>query len=138
MLLNPRSTIRHNRWVIAGFPRIWLNCSILLGCLLAVVAFGRRDAEVAEALWQPTYRRYAVPVVDFAEVRKRGAGEAIHRAIEDLSQPGLVGIVGCPLCRMYSMTPSCRWLTTACRAGVVEELVTILRVRDCFGPRDRT
>ena len=57
-----------------------------------VVAFGRRDAEVAEAHGSQRIEDTAITVVDFAEVRKRGAGEAIHRAIEDLSRPGLVGI----------------------------------------------
>ena len=56
------------------------------------MAFGRRDAEVAEAHGSQRIEDTAITVVDFAEVRKRGAGEAIHRAIEDLSRPGLVGI----------------------------------------------
>ena len=57
-----------------------------------VVAFGRRDAEVAEAHGSQRIEDTAITVVDFAEVRKRGAREAIHRVIEDLSRPELVGI----------------------------------------------
>jgi arginase len=57
-----------------------------------VVAFGRRDAEDAEAHGSQRIEDTAIRVVDLAEVRKRGAGEAIHRAIEDLSRPEVVGI----------------------------------------------
>ena len=57
-----------------------------------VVAFGRRDAEAAEAHGSQPIEDTAITVVDFAEVRKYGAGEAICRAIEDLSRPELVGI----------------------------------------------
>jgi arginase len=57
-----------------------------------VVAFGRRDAEDAEAHGSQRIEDTAIRVVDLAEVRKRGAGEATHRAIEDLSRPEVVGI----------------------------------------------
>ena len=57
-----------------------------------VVAFGRRDAEVADAHGSQRIEDTAIRVVDLAEVRKCGAGEATHRAIEDLSRPELVGI----------------------------------------------
>lgn len=57
-----------------------------------VVAFGRRDAEVAEAHGSQRIEDTAIRVVDLAEVRKCGAGVATHRAIEDLSRPELVGI----------------------------------------------
>ena len=57
-----------------------------------VVAFGRRDAEDAEAHGSQRIEDTAITVVDFAEVRKYGAGEATSRAIEDLSRPELVGI----------------------------------------------
>ena len=57
-----------------------------------VVAFGRRDAEDAEAHGSQRIEDTAIKVVDLAEVRKRGASEATHRAIEDLSRPEVVGI----------------------------------------------
>lgn len=57
-----------------------------------VVALGRRDAEVAEAHGSQRVEDTEITVVDFAEVRKRGAGEAIHRAIKDLSRPELAGM----------------------------------------------
>jgi arginase len=57
-----------------------------------VVVFGRRDAEVAEAHGSQRIEDTAITVVDFAEVRKCGAGDAIHRAIEDLSRPEVAGI----------------------------------------------
>jgi arginase len=57
-----------------------------------VVAIGRRDAEVAEAHGSQHIEDTAISVIDFAEVRKCGAGEATRRAIEDLSRPELVGI----------------------------------------------
>ena len=57
-----------------------------------VVAFGRRDAEIAEAHGSQRIEDTAITVIDFAEVRKCGAGEATRRAIEDLSRPQLLGI----------------------------------------------
>jgi len=56
-----------------------------------VVSFGRRDAEDTEAHGSQRIEDTAIKVVDLAEVRKRGASEASHRAIEDLSRPELVG-----------------------------------------------
>ena len=56
-----------------------------------VVAFGRRDAKVAEAHGSQRIEDTAIMVVDFSEIRKRGAGEAIHCAIGDLSRPKLAG-----------------------------------------------
>jgi arginase len=55
------------------------------------VAFGRRDAEDAEAHGSQRIEDTAIRVVDLAEVRKRGAGDATRRAIEDLSRPEVVG-----------------------------------------------
>jgi len=56
-----------------------------------VVAFGRRDAEDAEAHGSQRIEDTAIRVVDLAEVRKRGAGDATRRAIEDLFRPEVVG-----------------------------------------------
>ena len=56
-----------------------------------VVAFGRRDAELAEAHGSQRIEDTAITVVDFAEVRKCGAGEATRRASEYLSRPQLLG-----------------------------------------------
>ena len=61
-----------------------------------VVAFGRRDAEVAEAHDSQLIEDTAITVVDFAEVRKRGAREAIHRVIEDLSLTRARRYLGAP------------------------------------------
>jgi arginase len=57
-----------------------------------VVAFGRRDAEDAEAHGSQRIEDSAIRVVDLAEVRKRGAAEATRRAIEHLSGPEVAGI----------------------------------------------
>jgi arginase len=57
-----------------------------------VVAFGRRDAEIAEAHGNQRIEDTTITVVDFAEVRRRGAGEATRHAIEDLSRPDIFGI----------------------------------------------
>ena len=57
-----------------------------------VVAFGRRDAEIAEAHGSQRIEDTAITVIDFAEVRKCGAGEVTYRAIEDLCRPEIVGI----------------------------------------------
>ena len=57
-----------------------------------VVAFGRRDAEIAEAHGSQRIEDTAITVIDFAEVRKCGASEVTHRAIEDLCRPDIVGI----------------------------------------------
>ena len=57
-----------------------------------VVAFGRRDAEIAEAHGSQRIEDTAITVIDFAEVRKCGASEVTHRAIEDLCRPEIVGI----------------------------------------------
>jgi len=57
-----------------------------------VVAVGRRDAETAAAHGSQRVEDTAIRVVDLAEIRKRGAGEAAHRAIEDLSRPEVLGI----------------------------------------------
>jgi arginase len=54
------------------------------------VAFGRRAAEDAEAHGSQRIEATEIRVVDFAEVRKRGASDAIHRAIEYLSGPRLL------------------------------------------------
>jgi arginase len=56
-----------------------------------VVAFGRRDAEDAEAHGSQRIEDTAIRVVDLAEVRKRGAGDAALSAIKDLSKPEVVG-----------------------------------------------
>jgi arginase len=56
-----------------------------------VVAFGRRDAEDAEAHGSQRIEDTAIRVVDLAEVRKRGAGDATLRAIGDLSRQEVVG-----------------------------------------------
>jgi arginase len=56
-----------------------------------VVAFGRRDAEVAEAHGSQRIEDTPIMVVDLAEVRKCGARDAILRAIEALSRPEVVG-----------------------------------------------
>jgi len=56
-----------------------------------VVAFGDRDAEVAKAHGSQHIEDTAIKLIDLAEVRKRGAGEAIHQAIQTLSQPELTG-----------------------------------------------
>lgn len=56
-----------------------------------VVAFGRRDAEDAEAHGSQRIEDTAIRVVDLAEVRKRGADDATRRAIENLSRPEVVG-----------------------------------------------
>jgi len=55
------------------------------------VAFGRRDAEDAEAHGSQRIEDTAIRVVDLAEVRKRGAGDAALSAIKDLSKPEVVG-----------------------------------------------
>jgi arginase len=52
-----------------------------------VVAFGYRDAEVAEAHGSQRIEDSAIGLIDLAEVRKRGVGEAIHHAIQTLSRP---------------------------------------------------
>ncbi len=57
-----------------------------------VVVLGRRDAEIAEAHGCQRIEDTTITVIDFAEVRKCGAGEAARRAIEDLSRPEIVGI----------------------------------------------
>jgi arginase len=57
-----------------------------------VVAFGRRDAEIAEAHGSQRIEDTTITVVDFSEVRRRGAGEATRDAIEDLSRPDIIGI----------------------------------------------
>ena len=57
-----------------------------------VVAFGRRDAEVAEAHGSQRIEDTAIRVIDLAEVRKCGVGDATYRAIEELSRPEVVGI----------------------------------------------
>ena len=57
-----------------------------------VVAFGRRDAAEAEAHGSQRIEDTAIRVADFAELRKCGAGEATHRAIEALSRPEVAGI----------------------------------------------
>ena len=57
-----------------------------------VVVLGRRDAEIAEAHGCQRIEDTAISVIDFAEVRKCGAGEVVHRAIEELSRPEIVGI----------------------------------------------
>jgi arginase len=57
-----------------------------------VVAFGRRDAEVAEAHGSQRIGHTAIRVVDFAEVRKCGIGEATQSALRHLSRPELVGV----------------------------------------------
>lgn len=57
-----------------------------------VVAFGRRDAEIAEAHGSQRIEDTAITVIDVAEVRKCGAGEVTYRAIEDLCRPEIVGI----------------------------------------------
>jgi arginase len=56
-----------------------------------VVAFGRRDAEIAEAHGSQRIEDTVITVVDFTEVRKCGAGEATRRASEYLSRPQLLG-----------------------------------------------
>ena len=56
--------------------------------------FGRRDAEIAEAHGSQRIEDTAITVIDFAEVRKCGASEVTHRAIEDLCRPEIVGITG--------------------------------------------
>ena len=57
-----------------------------------VAVLGRRDAEIAEAHGCQRIEDTAIMVIDFAEVRKCGAGEVVHRAIEELSRPEIVGI----------------------------------------------
>jgi len=56
-----------------------------------VVAFGRRDAMDASAHGSQRIEDTAITVVDLAEVRKRGAGDAAARAIKDLSKAEVVG-----------------------------------------------
>src|SRR5262245_15008119 len=56
-----------------------------------VGAFGRRDAEIAEAHGSQRIEDTAIKVVDFAEARKCGVGEATQRAIKHLSRPELIG-----------------------------------------------
>ena len=56
-----------------------------------VVAFGYRDAEVAEEYGSQRIKDTAINVIDFAEVRKQGTGEAILQAIQTLSEPELAG-----------------------------------------------
>jgi arginase len=56
-----------------------------------VVAFGYRDAEVAEAHGSQRIEDTAINVVDLAEVRARSTGEPIHQAIQMLSKPKLAG-----------------------------------------------
>ena len=57
-----------------------------------VVILGRRDAGIAEAYGSQRIEDTAITVIDFAEVRKCGASEAVHRAIEELSRPQIAGI----------------------------------------------
>jgi arginase len=56
-----------------------------------VVIFGRRDAEDAAAHGSQRIEATAITVFDLTEVRKRGTGDVIHRAIEDLSRPEIGG-----------------------------------------------
>jgi arginase len=56
-----------------------------------VVAFGLRDAEIAEAHGSQRIEDTAIGVVDLADVRRHGEGDAILRAIEVLSRPELIG-----------------------------------------------
>src|SRR5262249_971637 len=57
-----------------------------------VVAFGRRDAEIAGMHGSQRIEDTAIRVFDLAELRKRGISEAIQCAIENLSRPGAIGI----------------------------------------------
>ena len=56
-----------------------------------VVAFGCRDGEYAAAHGSQRIEHSAIDVIDLAEVRKRGMGEAIHHGIQMLSQPQIAG-----------------------------------------------
>lgn len=56
-----------------------------------VVAFGLRDAEIAAAHGSQRIEDTAIRVVDLADVRRRGAGDATLRAIADLSRPEIIG-----------------------------------------------
>ena len=56
-----------------------------------VVALGRRDAEDAEGHGSQRIEDTAITVVDLAEIRKRGEGDAATSAIEVLSKEGVVG-----------------------------------------------
>jgi arginase len=56
-----------------------------------VVAFGRRDGEEAEVHGSQRIEDTAIKVVDLDEVRKCGASEAAHCAIEDLCRPEIAG-----------------------------------------------
>jgi len=55
------------------------------------VAFGRRDAEDAEAYGSQRIENTGIRVIDFAEVRRRGVSDAASGAIEYLSRPEVVG-----------------------------------------------
>lgn len=56
-----------------------------------VVAFGYRDGEYAAAHGSQRIEDSAINVIDLAEVRERGTDEAIHHAIQTLSQPEVAG-----------------------------------------------
>jgi arginase len=56
-----------------------------------VVAFGRRDAQDAEAHGSQRIEDTPIRVIDLAEVHKRGAGDAALRAVEVLSKPEVLG-----------------------------------------------
>ena len=56
-----------------------------------VVAFGLRDAEIAAAHGSQRIEDTAIRVVDIADIRRRGAGDATLRALENLSRPEVNG-----------------------------------------------
>ena len=56
-----------------------------------VVAFGRRDAKDAAVHGSQRIEETAIRVVDLAEVRKRGANDAVTGTIKGLSKAEVVG-----------------------------------------------